>query len=226
MQHFQNKIKITFKDINLLKTAITHRSFLNENKISIQNNERLEFLWDAVLELATTLFLFNRFKDSQEWYLTSLRSALVRKETLAKVSKKIWVWKILHLSKWEELTWWRENDYLLANALEAVIWAIYIDQGFDEANKFIINFILIELDEVLKKQKHINSKSKIQAFTQSKFKLTPNYKILNEYWPDHDKIFIAWIFLNKVCIWVWNWVNKQWAQEQAAKDACNGFDVK
>lgn len=225
MKNFQKKINVDFKNIDLLKTAFTHRSFLNENKESKYHNERFEFLWDAVLELSVTTFLFNHFEWSQEWYLTSIRSALVRKENLAKVSRILGLWKLLLLSKWEEMTWWRENDYLLANTLEAIIWAIYLDRGFKVADKFINDNIITGLDDVIDNKTHVNAKSTVQSFAQSFFKLTPSYDVLDDYWPDHEKTFVAWILFNEVCVWVGMWSNKQSAQEDAADKVCKQFNL-
>ncbi len=225
MKNFQKKINIDFTDSQLLKTAFTHRSFLNENKWVNRHNERLEFLWDAVLELSVTTFLFKHFDLSQEWYLTSVRSALVRKENLSKVSRNLDLWKLILLSKWEEMTWWRDNDYLLANTIEAIIWAIYLDKGFKYADKFINKYIISELDAVLDNKTHVNSKSTIQSYAQSNFKLTPWYTVLDEYWPDHEKTFVAWIMFNEVCVWVWIWSNKQTAQEDAASKVCKAFNL-
>lgn len=225
MKKFQKRINYIFKDENLLMTALTHRSFINENKDLTEHNERLEFLWDAVLELSVTNYLYKKFPKAQEWNLTSFRSALVKKETLARVAKNLNIWEVMNLSKWEEITWWRESDHLLANTLEALIWAIYLDKWYLYVDKFINKFILVNLDSLLSEESHLNSKSKFQSFTQWKFKITPNYKVLNEFWPDHEKIFIIWVFLNEVCIWIWEWQNKQNAQERAAMFACKEFDI-
>ena len=225
MKNFQKKIKVNFTDLKLLQTAFTHRSSLNESKKFQEHNERLEFLWDAVLELSVTNFLYNKYPADQEWHLTSLRSALVKKETLAGVAKEIWIWKLINLSRWEELTWWRDSDYLLANTIEALIWAIYLDRWFKHADEFVKRFILAKLDQLINKESHVSSKSKFQAFSQGRFKITPTYKVLDEFWPDHEKTFTVWILLNEVCIWVWIWLNKQNAQDQAANNACKEFDL-
>lgn len=226
MEKLQKKIKIKFKDLSLYKMALTHRSFLNENKSSKEHNERLEFLWDAVLELSITKFLYDKFPSYPEWKLTNLRSSLVKRETLASVAREVGLWELLNLSKWEDLWWWRENDYILANTVEALIWAIYIDHWFKKADDFILNFIWKELDLVIETQSFIDSKSLIQSFVQAELKVTPKYKILHDFWPDHDKTFIVWVYSLDCCLWVWTWSSKQNAQQEAARNACEKFSLK
>ena len=142
---------------------------------------------------------------------------------LAKVSRKVWLGGLLFLSKWEDLTWWRDNDYILANTFEALIWAIYIDKGFKSVDMFLKNFLYSELDSVIDDWSHVNSKSKIQAYIQSVFKVTPIYNTLKEVWPDHDKVFTSWIYCDDVCMWVGTWASKQSSQEESARMACEGF---
>jgi len=226
MEKLQNKIGIEFKNKSLYETALTHRSYLNENKSSKEHNERLEFLWDAVLELSITEFLFLKYPKYSEWQLTNFRSSLVKKETLALVASKLWLWKILKLSRWEDLSWWRTNDYLLANTMEALIWAVYLDQWFEITDKFILKYIWEELKNVIKTESFIDSKSLIQAFTQAELKVTPKYKTLNESWLDHAKTFIIWVYANNTCLWIWTGSSKQTAQQNSARDACKKFWLK
>lgn len=226
LQNLQNKIGIEFKNIELYETAMTHRSYINENKKIKEHNERLEFLWDAVLELSITKFLFNKYPQFPEWKLTSFRSSLVKKETLAFVWAKLWLWKLLKLSKWEDKWWWRTSAYLLANTVEALIWAIYLDLWFDITDKFIVKFIWEELETVIKTESFIDPKWLIQAFTQAKLKNTPTYKIIKESWPDHEKTFIVWVYSLDSCIWIWKWGSKQLAQQNSAQNACEKFWLK
>ena len=223
MENLQNKIWLKFKNQDLYTVAFTHRSFINENKNATEHNERMEFLWDAVLELSVTQFLFQEFPDQPEWRLTNLRSFLVKRETLAKTALDIWLWKLLLLSRGEEMSGWRDNFYLLANTVESLIWAIFLDQGFEKANKFILEFIVPKLEWALEWKEIVDSKSRLQAYTQAKLKVTPKYQVLFESWPDHDKNFIIWAYCLDCCLWVWNGSKKQAAQLKAAENACKKF---
>lgn len=214
------KLWIKEKDLNIYLLSFIHRSLVNERPdFSTQHNERLEFLWDAVLELSITKHLYNDFPETPEWQLTDYRSSLVKWKNLAKVAKDLWLDEYLILWRWEELWWWRNNDYLLANCVEAFIWAIYLDVWLEEAEDFIIKNIYKNLESIINNDELKDYKSILQEYTQRVFFITPEYKVLNESWPDHEKNYESWVYLWNTCIWKWNWTSKKKSQEDAAKNA-------
>lgn len=219
------KLNINYINIDNYIRSFVHRSIVNERPdFAPEHNERLEFLWDAVLELVITDNLYNDFKEKNEWELTDIRSALVRGKNLATISKKLDFSEYLFLWKWEELGWWRSSDYLLANTLEAFIWAIYLDLWIDEAKVFINNYIYSTLTWILESNNYKDFKSLIQEYSQAEFDITPTYEVLLEEWPDHDKNFKVWVFIWESLIWTWFWSSKKKAQEDAAKNAYENKD--
>jgi len=200
--------------------AFIHRSIVNERpEYAPQHNERLEFLWDAVLELVTTNNLFKEYPKKTEWELTDIRSAIVRWSNLAKIARELNFSEYLLLWKWEEKSWWRENDYLLANVVESVIWAIYIDLWLDAATNFINKYIYPTVEKIVKFNLTKDFKTTIQEYSQAHFDITPTYEVISEEWLDHDKIFEVWIYFNWEIKWTWNWTSKKKAQEKAAENA-------
>lgn len=217
------KLKVKFKNIELLQQALTHRSYLNEHRdYKLEHNERLEFLGDAVLELVVTEYLYQNYSNP-EGELTSWRAALVNGESLAKVSQKLGVENYLLMSKGEKKDTGRARQYLLANAFEAIIGAVYLDQGYDEAKKFISENVLVELDEVLKSKSYMDPKSYFQEKAQEVEKVTPSYRLIKEWGPDHDKHFIIGVYLDNQKIAEGEGRSKQEAQREAAK---NGLEIK
>lgn len=218
-------LQIPYKNINLYTQSFVHKSILNEqwNKFT-QSNERLEFFGDAVLELAITEMLYFKFPDKEEWELTDIRSAIVRGKNLASISDKLNFNKYIVLSKWEMLAWWSDNPYILANTLEAFLWAIYIDLGFKNAKLFVEKYIFSSLEEIIEQSLHIDPKSKLQEIVQSKYCITPNYEVLEESWLDHDKNYKIWVYYNWNIIWNWEWSSKKRAQKNAAENALNNID--
>lgn len=214
------KLEIIPNKLNPYLLAFVHRSLVNEKPdLSSHHNERLEFLWDAVLELTVTKNLFLDYPTKTEWELTDLRSLIVKWKNLALVSRKLEFNKYLILWKWEELSWWRDNDYLLANCVEAFIWAVYLDLWFEEAQKFINDNIYSNLNQILENTQLKDFKSLLQEYTQKEFLITPRYDVLSESWLDHDKIFISWVYLEDKKIWEWKWSSKKKSQEDAARNA-------
>lgn len=208
------------RDIELYILAFIHRSIVNErNDFAPQHNERLEFLWDAVLELVITHKLFCEFPEKQEWELTDMRSALVRGRNLAEIAHKLHLHEYLFLWKGEEKSWGRNKDYILANTLEAFIGAIYLDQGFIAAETFILSHIYTTLPHILDNKLFKDFKTLLQEFTQAKFDITPHYEVLDEDGPDHDKQFKIWVYLGKKIIGQGSGSSKKKWQESAAKDA-------
>lgn len=211
-------LEIDYKNISHYVLAFIHRSIVNEKPdFAPEHNERLEFLWDAVLELAITNNLFRDFPEKPEWELTDIRSALVRGTNLAFVAKEINLPNYLLLWKGEEMSWWRSNDYLLANVVEALLWAIYLDLWMDVASEFVNKYIYTTLDDILKNNKTKDHKTIIQEYAQAKYEITPTYQILSESGPDHNKTFEVGVFLWDKMIWTGEWSSKKKAQESAAQ---------
>ncbi len=211
-------LDIKYKNISHYVLAFIHRSIVNEKPdFAPEHNERLEFLGDAVLELAITRNLYIDFPDKPEWELTDIRSALVRGTNLALVAKANGLPEFLLLGKWEELSGGRTNDYLLANVVEALLWAIYLDLWMDVASDFVNKYIYTTLDDILKNNKTKDHKTVIQEYAQAEYEVTPTYKIHDEHGPDHNKTFEVWVYLWEKLIGTWIWSSKKKAQEAAAQ---------
>jgi ribonuclease-3 len=218
-KEFADKIGINFNDITLIQQALTHRSYLNEHReYTLDHNERLEFLGDAVLELVVTRHLYDNYSNP-EGELTSWRAALVCGEMLAKVSGALHVEKYLLMSKGEAKDTGRARQYLLANACEAIIGAIYLDQGYDKAKEFITDNIIVHIDEVLKNKLYLDPKSHFQEMAQEKDSMTPSYREISETGPDHDKHFVIGAYLGKTLVAEGTGKSKQEAQREAARNA-------
>jgi len=212
-----DKLGLSFKDINLLAKAFTHRSYLNEHRNSgLEHNERLEFLGDAVLELVVTDFLYVTYPKKPEGEMTALRSALVNAQTLSEVALNMGLNEFLLLSKGEAKDTGRARQYILANTIEALIGAIYLDQGYEAAQKFIHVHVHSLLEEVIDQKKFIDSKSKFQELAQEHVGATPRYELLKEFGPDHDKLFTVGVFLGDTHIATGEGKSKQEAETQAA----------
>ncbi len=216
----EEKLEVKFKDINVLKNALVHRSYLNEHKdFPIEQNERLEFLGDAVLELSVTDYLYHNYKDD-EGVLTNWRSALVNATHLAMIAEKLGVYNFLYLSKGESQdTNKKARGYILANAMEALLGAIYLDQGFRVVDKFIKKNILSTLPEIIASQTYIDAKSRFQEKAQEINSVTPRYRVLSESGPDHNKKFIIGVYLDKELVADGEGYSKQEAQTDAATKA-------
>jgi ribonuclease-3 len=220
LENFENLIEVKFNDINLLEQALTHRSFLNENKkIKSSHNERLEFLGDAVLELVVTDYLYQKYPDKNEGDMTSIRSALVNATTCAEVAKNLQVNDFLLLSRGEAKDTGRARQYILANALEAIIGAIYLDSGYEKAKEFVMRNIAPMTEEIVKKELWADSKSRFQEKAQDIIGITPAYKTLKEVGPDHDKKFTVGVFLGERKVAEGSGESKQDAEQSAARHA-------
>jgi ribonuclease-3 len=211
-------LDIKFNDISLLERALTHRSYLNENRDIEKNNERLEFLGDAVLELIISKHLYEKYPNHPEGDLTSFRSAVVRTESLAEASRELNYGKYLRLAKGEEETGGRDKDYILANTFEAVLGAIFIDQGLQPCKDLIYRILIPKIDNIVKNRLDIDSKTKIQEMAQAKFKLTPTYEVVEENGPDHDKEFIVAVKIGDKIIGRGKGSSKQKAEEASASE--------
>lgn len=216
----EKSISYVFKDKNLVKEALTHRSYLNENPSwKLPDNERLEFLGDAVLELEVTEELFNRYPEYKEGQLTGLRAALVNYLMLAEVAKSFGLEKSVLLSRGEAKDTGRARDVILANAIEALIGAMYLDSNYKTVKKFVNEFVMSHLEEVIKGGLYKDPKSSLQEKTQEKYKITPNYKVLSETGPDHDKIFTVGVYVGSKLIAKGSGHSKQEAEAEAARAA-------
>ncbi len=214
---FASSIGVTFNNLGLLAEALTHRSYLNEHREHAgSHNERLEFLGDAVLELAATDFLFKKFPAKPEGELTAFRSALVNTVSLAQSAQLIGANDYLLLSKGESRDTGRARDVILADAFEAIIGAIYLDQGFAAAEKFIAHNLYGKIDDVIAKRSYQDAKSRFQEAAQEHQGITPNYETLAEAGPDHDKHFTVGVFIGKEEIARGEGQSKQEAEQSAA----------
>ena len=219
------KIGVEFKDKRLLKVAFTHRSYLNENRgKGLKNNERLEFLGDAVLELIISSFLFTNYPDRAEGDLTSIRAAVVRTESLAEESRKLDIGQYLKMSKGEEDSGGKEKEYLLANLYEAILGAIYLEHGYDMCKEFVTRTLLNKVEKIVAEGLFVDPKTKIQELMQSKFKITPTYEIIGEDGPDHDKVFTVALLKGDKKLAVGHGHSKQKAEEDAAKNAIDKIE--
>ncbi|TSA46193.1 ribonuclease III [bacterium] len=213
-----------FKNQDLLRSALTHRSYLNENRnYNLPHNERLEFLGDAVLELVTTEYLYRNF-DNPEGELTNYRSALVNYRILAEVAHSIGLEEYILLSKGEAKDTGRARQVILANAIEAFIGAIYLDAGTEAAKKFIDEFIIVRLPELMKNHEYLDPKSRLQEIIQDRLSITPGYKVISESGPDHDKTFVVGVYIDDRLVGEGAGPAKQDAEVEAAKNALEKQD--
>ena len=219
------KLHTTFNDIQMLVTAFTHRSYLNEHKKSAQvHNERLEFLGDAVLELVVTEFLYGNY-DEPEGILTNWRSALVRTESISDAAKRLEFEPLLRLSRGEKRGTERARGQILANTYEAVVGAIYLDQGYDQAKKFITSSLLSTFDDILKTGSWVDAKSQLQEVAQKEDGHTPVYRVLSEEGPDHDKNFTIGVFVGNKQKGEGTGPSKQIGQQKAAEAALEKYSA-
>lgn len=217
---FAQQIGVNFKNTDILLEALTHRSYINENPTwRLPHNERLEFLGDAVLELIISELLFKKFADAAEGQMTLLRAALVNYQKLAEIAQIIDLKKFILMSRGESKDSSRAKEVILANAMEAVIGAIYLDQGFLIVKKFIEEFIFSHIEEVLEKKSYKDAKSELQEIVQDKLKLTPNYRIVAEEGPAHQRVFKSGVYFGEKMIAEGEGSSKQEAEVEAAKAA-------
>lgn len=207
-----------FNNPSLLQQALTHRSAVNEGK-GRANNERLEFLGDAVIELVVSDFVYRTFPHRSEGELTQTRTALVRTETLASLSQSLGLDQKMFLSRGEEQAGGRQNQSLLADTLEAVVGALYLDQGFPIVNNFLLETLLKGADEKIQKAIALDAKSKFQEIIQAKGDPTPSYRIIKKQGPDHHRLFTAAVLVSGKTIATGVGKSKQEAEQDAAKNA-------
>lgn len=210
---------LSFKNLDLLEEALTHRSYLNEHKSAKAHNERLEFLGDAVLELSATRFLFERYPGKPEGELTAYRAALVNTYSLAEVAESLGFNDMLLLSKGERRDTGRARQIILANAFEAVVGALYLDQGYDAADAFLNTHLYPKLDAIIEAKAYQDAKSRFQEAAQDKKGATPTYQTLREDGPDHDREFVVGVFVAEKEVARGIGKSKQEAEQSAAKAA-------
>lgn len=221
---FENIIKYNFKNKDLLLEALTHRSYLNENtKWELPHNERLEYLGDAVLELAVSESLFKKFPNEAEGKMTVLRAALVNYQMLAKIGYDLRLDEFILMSKGEKGGSTKAREVIIANAMEALIGAVYLDGGFAAAEKFISKFIMAHLDEVLKTGSYRDAKSELQELIQDKMKVTPSYGVIGETGPAHEKEFRIGVYFGEELIAEGRGASKQEGEIEAAKEALKKY---
>lgn len=217
---FEKKTNIVFADKKLLEQAFIHRSYINEMTGSkLSHNERLEFLGDAVLELVVTDYLYKKYPNHDEGELTAYRSALVNANIIGEVALGLEMNEYLLLSKGESKDIGKARSYILANTYEAFVGAVYLDQGYDTASKFIAETLFIKLDIIVAKKLWRDSKSLVQEKSQEYLNITPSYKVLHESGPDHDKHFTVGIFFGADRIAEGKGHSKQEAEQAAAHQA-------
>jgi len=220
----ENIIGYDFKNKDLLTEALTHRSYLNENtKWPLPHNERLEYLGDAVLELVVTEALFKNYPDAAEGKMTVLRAALVNYQILAIIGGEIRLEEFILMSKGERGGSPKAKEVILANAMEALVGALYLDGGMGSAQKFIEKFILSHLKEVLETGSYKDAKSELQELIQDKIKVTPSYKVLEETGPAHERQFKIGVYFGNDLIAEGRGASKQEGEVEAAKEALKEF---
>ena len=219
LSDFLKNINVKFRDLDNYKSVFIHRSYLNENKkLNLEHNERLEFLGDAVLELIVTEHLYKNY-NNPEGELTNWRSAIVKGEMLSVIAKKLNLGNYLLMSRGEEKSGGKNSNLLLANTLEALIGAVYLDVGYTAACRFVSNNLIVELSKIIESGKYVDDKSKFQELIQEKENVTPTYKVLEEFGPDHNKVFRVGVLINNKKISEGTGQSKRKAEQDAAAHA-------
>ena len=218
----REKLGFDFHDINLLVTALTHRSYVNEHKNTSEHNERLEFLGDAVLELVSSDFLYRTYNEP-EGIMTAVRAALVRTESIGDAGKELGYAPLVRMSKGEQMGSERAHDVILADCFEAVIGAIYLDQGYEAARDFIDKHILVKIDTVIAEDLWRDPKSYMQELAQKIDAVTPDYHTMKEEGPDHDKTFTVGVYVGDALKGVGTGHSKQDAQTEAAREGIRKY---
>jgi len=220
VQWLLKELSIEYKNIEPYVLSFIHRSIVNErNDYTPEHNERLEFLWDAVLELIITHKLYSDYPNTNEGDMTDMRSALVRWRNLAQIAHILGFSEYILLGKWEEKSGWRNNDYILANTFEAFLWALYTDIWYEAANTFVEKHVYSTLDHIMEHKLFKDFKTVLQEHSQAEYDTTPHYEVLSEDGPDHDKNYTVWVYLWDKKIGTGNGSSKKKAQEKAAENA-------
>jgi ribonuclease-3 len=227
IEKFQNQFGLQFSDHFLLSTALKHRSYLNlTNEARIFSNERLEFLGDAVLDLVVTHFLYSKFPNKTEGHLSKVKSVLVSKPVLADVAVEIILGDFVLMNRGEEKTGGRQRKSILADAFEAIIGAIYLDMGLEEASKFIHKYLLSGYKSILRKSLYRNYKSILLEYAQSNGQGLPEYRVMKELGPDHAKEFVIAVFIGREKLGEGVGKSKKIAEQEAAKQAVERLEIE
>jgi len=222
----EDKIQYKFREKKLLKHALIHRSYGNENwEYKTINYERLELLGDAVLDLVVTEYLYKHFEDHTEGELAKLKAMAVSEPVLAKISTKLELGKYFLLSKGEELTGGRNRPSILGDVFEAILGAIYLDSDFETAKKIGLIHLKEEVRNIEKNEELIDFKTILQEFSQKIFKEVPIYEVLEEVGPDHNKVFKIGVVIDSKIVGEGQGKNKKAAEQEAAKNACKGLNI-
>ncbi len=221
LTELKDKIGINFKNKNVLHNVFIHRSYLNENKhFALPSNEKLEFLGDSVLSLITSMYLYTNYPTLEEGDYTEIKAAIVRTESLAEAAKNLNLGDFLALSNGQDREAGRENKNILADCFEALIAAIFIDQGFQKAFDFVLQYLFsTKLDYIVKNKLYLSPKSRLQEYTQAHYKMIPHYQVEEEKGPEHERIYKISVFINKKKAGVGLGKSKKEAEEKAAKNA-------
>ena len=222
---FQKKLNVKFKDITLLDLAFHHRSYANESSSVPCNNERLEFLGDAVLGMAVAGFLYEHLSGHNEGDLAKTKSVVVSEVTLSEIALKIGIDNYLLLGRGEELSGGRQKKALLADAVEAVIGALYLDSGYRAAEKLVLSLIVPEIEKVLSNKHHKDYKTLLQEFCQKKFITCPAYELVNNTGPDHDRTFWVTVSVSSSLFGPEQGKSKKEAEQAAAEKACKTLQI-
>lgn len=214
-----------FNDQNLRTLAFTHRSYLNENREAVESNERLEFLGDSILSFVVSTHIYKHNPDVDEGALTSLRSVLTNTQTLFQVAQRIGLGEALLMSKGEEEGGGRTSKTILANTYEAVVGGLYLDGGIENARKFIESTILSSIEEFVGNQGLKDAKSMLQEYMQEKFKTSPEYKILEQVGPDHNREYTSGVYHGTDLLAQGTGRSKQEAEKNAAQEALRSFNI-
>lgn len=217
----EDKIHLKFKSKLLLENVFVHRSYLNENKnFHLPPNEKLEFLGDSVLSLITSIYLYKNYPRLHEGEYTDIKASIVKTQSLHEAASKLALGEYLYLSKGEELGGGRSNSNILADCFEALIAAVFIDQGFDAAYDFVIKYLFRhKLDYIIKNRLYLSAKSKLQEYCQGRYRLLPVYKLIEEQGPEHKRVFKVGVILNGQNLGIGTGKSKKEAEEKAAEKA-------
>ncbi|MFH1146009.1 MAG: ribonuclease III [bacterium] len=228
LKELEKSLQVKFHDQGLFKQSLVHRSYLNEHPgVFVAHNERLEFLGDAVLELVVTEYIYEHYPEAPEGEMTNWRAALVNADTLANIAKELGIEDHLYLSKGESQDInSKARHYILANAMESVIGALYLDQGMDPCRKFVGRILLAKLPYILENKLYIDPKSRFQELAQEKKGITPMYKVLSDEGPDHAKRFVVGVYLGDKLIAEGTGTSKQEGQMAAAAAALDTVEWK
>lgn len=224
---FQQQIGVRFNNTDLLQQALTHRSYINEHSSEgLQDNERLEFLGDAVLDFVTGDMLYRRFPEMPEGNLTRLRAALVRTSALAELARRCQIGQALRMGKGEEQNGGRERLNNLCNAFEALVGALFLDQGLEAVNAFVMPLLEIQLQRILAESLHIDARSELQEWSQAEHNLTPIYQMVDATGPEHAKEFVVEVSIGEQIVGRGTGHSKQAAAQAAAREALRALDAR